>query len=248
MKISELNTKPFLGGTGAAANSYVLINYEDNSTSEPVTYKASLQELGKAIANDLKLPSVTVNGNTITNFKVKGVSNGAYTETTVGVLQNDGPSMGDVNVAVNTATSGLASTGYVTNAISGLASTGYVTAAVANAGGGEFDPRDYVDDETDLIEKKLAFIDSHGHIYTSREASGQLVYDSMNIMSETFYPSLCVESIPYIGINNNGILYRADSSNPIGTPLFYAVQNSTIQLKDYTGVTIGEIPVTNNNA
>ena len=89
MKISELNTKSFLGGEGAAANSYVLINYEDNSTSEPVTYKASLQELGKAIANDLKLPSVTVSEGAITNFKVKGVSNGAYTETTV-----DAPSGG----------------------------------------------------------------------------------------------------------------------------------------------------------
>jgi hypothetical protein len=41
-KISELNTKSFLGGAGAAANSYVLINYEDNSTSEPITYKATI--------------------------------------------------------------------------------------------------------------------------------------------------------------------------------------------------------------
>ena len=130
MKISELNTKSFLSGTGAAANSYVLINYEDNSTSEPVTYKASLQELGKAIANDLKLPSVTVSGNTIIDFKVKGVSNGAYTEKAVGVLSNDGPSMGDVNTAI----SGLASTGYVTDAVDGLASTGYVASAISDLG------------------------------------------------------------------------------------------------------------------
>ena len=130
MKISELNTKSFLGGTGAAANSYVLINYEDNSTSEPVTYKASLQELGKAIANDLKLPSVNVSGNTIIDFKVKGISNGAYTEKAVGVLSNGGPSMGDVNTAI----SGLASTGYVADAVDGLASTGYVASAISDLG------------------------------------------------------------------------------------------------------------------
>jgi hypothetical protein len=82
-KISELSTKTFLGASGAAENSYVLINYEDSTTNEPVTYKATVQELGKAIANDLKLPSVTVSEGAITNFKVKGVSNGAYTETVV---------------------------------------------------------------------------------------------------------------------------------------------------------------------
>lgn len=83
MKISELNTKSFLGGTGATANSYVLINYEDATTTEPVTYKATIQELGKAIANDLKLPSVTVSEGAITNFKVKGVSNNTYTDTII---------------------------------------------------------------------------------------------------------------------------------------------------------------------
>jgi len=55
MKISELNNKSFLGAPGAATNSYVLINYEDNTTSEPVTYKATLDELGKSIANNLHL-------------------------------------------------------------------------------------------------------------------------------------------------------------------------------------------------
>lgn len=83
MKISELNTKSFLGGTSVAANSYVLINYEDATTTEPVTYKATIQELGKAIANDLKLPSVTASQGVITNIQVKGVSSGAYTNTSV---------------------------------------------------------------------------------------------------------------------------------------------------------------------
>lgn len=77
MKISELNTKSFLGGTGATANSYVLINYEDATTTEPVTYKASLQELGKAIANDQQLYKKTQNGATTTS-----VSNGAYVDGT----------------------------------------------------------------------------------------------------------------------------------------------------------------------
>jgi hypothetical protein len=52
MKMSEFTTKSFLGNAGAAENSYILINYEDNTTQRPVTYKASLQEIGKAIAND----------------------------------------------------------------------------------------------------------------------------------------------------------------------------------------------------
>lgn len=76
-KISELNTKSFLGGTGAAANSYVLINYEDATTTEPVTYKASLQELGRAIANDQQLYKKTSGGAVTTN-----VNNNAYANTT----------------------------------------------------------------------------------------------------------------------------------------------------------------------
>ena len=43
MKISELTNKSFLNNAGAAANSYVLINYEDNSTSAPVTYKTKFR-------------------------------------------------------------------------------------------------------------------------------------------------------------------------------------------------------------
>jgi hypothetical protein len=54
-KISQLDTKSFLGATGAADNSYVLINYEDDTTSAPVTYKATITELGNAIANKLGL-------------------------------------------------------------------------------------------------------------------------------------------------------------------------------------------------
>ena len=54
-KISELTTKSFLGTDGAAENSYVLINYAESANGTPVTYKATIKELGKAIANDLNL-------------------------------------------------------------------------------------------------------------------------------------------------------------------------------------------------
>lgn len=75
LKISELTTKEFLSNPGAVANSYVLINYEDNTTEAPVTYKATIDELGKAIANNLQLYKADSSGNAYT----MGVSQGAYT-------------------------------------------------------------------------------------------------------------------------------------------------------------------------
>lgn len=150
MKMSEFTTKSFLGNAGAAENSYILINYEDNTTQRPVTYKASLQEIGKAIANDQKLYKKTQNGAITTN-----VSQGAYVNTAA----ENFASVGYVNTKTNgiittsnisSFTNGFASTGYVANAISlavndsgiamtqvistardGLASTGYVTDAVS---------------------------------------------------------------------------------------------------------------------
>ena len=68
-KISELSTKTFLGALGAAENSYVLINYEDSATNEPVTYKATIQELGKAIAKDQQLYKSTSNGPRVITVK-----------------------------------------------------------------------------------------------------------------------------------------------------------------------------------
>ena len=73
MKISELNTQSFLGGTNVPANSYVLINYAESGSAEPVTKKVSVQELGKAIANDQQLYKKTSGGAVTTS-----VSNGAY--------------------------------------------------------------------------------------------------------------------------------------------------------------------------
>jgi len=84
MKISELSTQSFLGGTNVPANSYVLINYAESAGATPVTKKVSVQELGNAIAKELNLPSITsdINGE-ITNFHVKSVSNGAYSNNEV---------------------------------------------------------------------------------------------------------------------------------------------------------------------
>lgn len=58
-KISELDTKAFLGKSGAAANSYVLVNYAENNNDTPVTYKATIDELSKAVANNLNLAMVS---------------------------------------------------------------------------------------------------------------------------------------------------------------------------------------------
>lgn len=73
MKISELNQKTFLGTEGALDNSYVLINYGENAGDDPVTYTASVKELGKAIANELHLYQDTSTGAVTTD-----VSSGAY--------------------------------------------------------------------------------------------------------------------------------------------------------------------------
>ena len=75
MKISELNTKSFLGNSGAAANSYVLVNYAEAANGTPVTYKASLEELGKSIAANLGLIYDGTYGH---GGQVLKVSNGAY--------------------------------------------------------------------------------------------------------------------------------------------------------------------------
>lgn len=160
-KISELDTKSFLGSAGAAANSYVLINYEDNSTNAPVTYKATIQELGKAIANELHLYKETANGATTTT-----VNSGSYLDSSAkSILTTADRDKLDMAVSMTDLQNSnfvfmastqdqlcyngaggdhiitadylnAASIGYVTNAISGLASTGYVTAAINYNGGG----------------------------------------------------------------------------------------------------------------
>lgn len=74
-KISELTNKNFLNAAGATANSYVLINYDDTATNQPVTYKTSIDTLGKAIAKNLNLVKES-NG----DLKTVGSSQSTYTE------------------------------------------------------------------------------------------------------------------------------------------------------------------------
>lgn len=128
MKISELNTKSFLGASGAAENSYVLINYEDETTNEPVTYKATVQELGKAIANKLQL---TTNGqNGLATVKS---SNGAWASEDKGQL---------VTAAEKTKIANAASTGAITAAVNNLVNFNYLYATTNGAGYGNvmYDP------------------------------------------------------------------------------------------------------------
>ena len=92
MKISELNSKSFLGAPGAAAHSYVLVNYEDNTTNAPVTFKATIEELGKSIANNLQLHRETLSGPAIVD-----VSQGAYVDASIRVVTVDPSNMIRVN-------------------------------------------------------------------------------------------------------------------------------------------------------
>ena len=78
MKISELELKDFLSGANAITKSQIVVNYEDDNTQEQVTYKTSLEALGKAIAEHLKLVYYDNN-----NLKTINESNGAYINTTV---------------------------------------------------------------------------------------------------------------------------------------------------------------------
>lgn len=109
MKISELTNKAFLNGENAASQSYVLVNYEDDNTNEPVTYKASLDVLGKAVAANLNLPQL----DTTTN-KLVPVTTSESTYT------NDNANAYDLG-AIQTALAGKVNSSAV-GAVSGVAS------------------------------------------------------------------------------------------------------------------------------
>ena len=82
MRISELNNKSFLGAAGAAENSYIIINYQDTNTDRPVTYKATLNELGKMLINNLGVVRYeTQDGNILATLQN---ANGAYERVVVG--------------------------------------------------------------------------------------------------------------------------------------------------------------------
>jgi hypothetical protein len=80
MKISELDTKSYLGAAGSGDNSYLVVNYKDNNTDRPATYKVTLNELGKLLVNNLNLVKYEANKALAT----LEATNGAYTTTALG--------------------------------------------------------------------------------------------------------------------------------------------------------------------
>ena len=88
MKMSEFTTKSFLGNAGAAENSYILINYEDNTTQRPVTYKASLQDIGKAIIQDQNI--LKMNSSDPLQTQIVTSDNGAYVNTNQSLVSYNG--------------------------------------------------------------------------------------------------------------------------------------------------------------
>lgn len=155
-QFSDLPTKAFLGSTGAAANSYVLINYAENQQNTPVTYKATIEELSKAIVSNKRLIQMN-DSDTICTVTVRPSRQTYIADDSHYILTKDEHTfLQDIKEDAP-----WASTGYVTTAISGLASTGYVTNAVANAGGGSFNPISY---QTPNESAALLFVTPSGSI------------------------------------------------------------------------------------
>ena len=105
MRISELNGKDYLGAVGVGENSYVILNYKEadpvvepseneneNEQSEvveptpPITYKVTLDEIGRRLINDLNI----VTYDTSDGKKLKTIKAGesAYSTTAVGEFIN----------------------------------------------------------------------------------------------------------------------------------------------------------------
>ena len=80
MRISQLDDKLFLSNTGAMNSSYVVVNYQDDSTTAAVTYKTSLDILGKSIANHLNLLR-----NNSGDTEIYTVSNETYSTTATNI-------------------------------------------------------------------------------------------------------------------------------------------------------------------
>jgi hypothetical protein len=55
MRISELDNKAFLANDGVGDNSYVVITYAEDANDTPVSFKATLNELGRLIVSNMKL-------------------------------------------------------------------------------------------------------------------------------------------------------------------------------------------------
>lgn len=90
MRISQLESKDYLGTSGVGTNSYLILNYdtepapvnteEEADTNPPVTYKVQMNELGKGLIGNLNIVQYDA------NRVLKTLTNGetAYTNTTVG--------------------------------------------------------------------------------------------------------------------------------------------------------------------
>lgn len=233
-KISELSTKTFLGASGAAENSYVLINYEDSTTNEPVTYKATIQELGKAIAKDQQLYKDTSNGP-----RVITVEDGEYsTEGIEKTITYDEAThcfkyytVNDCGIeSVPLTVSELVAHGvYGTETlVYNGSSIGYYTTnngeAVfheitlnndddGNDGGGSFDPKSYTD--SDASDATIVFAGPEG-LYTYENDIAKDVLITKIGMSETYYNYL------FIDPSTKQILYsNADSPFSLGQLVVY---------------------------
>lgn len=124
-QFSDLPTKSFLGNTGAAENSYVLINYAENNNGAPVTYQATINELGKAIVNNLHLYKENGNGAVTTEVNQSEYVDGTAKQFVTAAEKTKIANAASIG-AITTATDGLASIGYVSNEINGLISLGDV--------------------------------------------------------------------------------------------------------------------------
>lgn len=90
-KISELDTKTFLCGPSAIENSYLLVNYEDEDTDGPVTYKASIQALGKALLGGMGFVQANEYKNGLVTLSV---SDDVYVDASINL---DPPYVADVS-------------------------------------------------------------------------------------------------------------------------------------------------------
>ena len=87
MKISELNSKTYMGAAGAKSKSFVLINYDDTATDSPVTSKISVENLAKEVAAELGLPKYDASTHTLKKITHDTVNN-TYTVQNSGTVIN----------------------------------------------------------------------------------------------------------------------------------------------------------------
>lgn len=93
MKISELDSKDYLGTQGVGANSYLIMNYDtepapfgEEDTNPTITYKVVLDEIGRALINDLKLVQYDTSNGQMLNTLNGGTE--AYTNVNIGQFVN----------------------------------------------------------------------------------------------------------------------------------------------------------------